>query len=98
MDQPDAAEFNTQLETWFLTNYQSYGIVRPEWTKCYAYTLEGSNGGGWTNDTILHETFPATWRDGYNEQSNWDAAVAMLNAYDPQGIFSNTYLDRLFPA
>lgn len=96
VDQPAAAEFNTRLEQWFLTNFQSYGIVRPEWTKCYAYTADGQYGGAYTNDEVLLETFPNTWREGYPADQTWDAAVAQLNAQDPHRVFSNTYLDRLF--
>ncbi len=98
VDQPQAAQFNSLLEAWFLSNYQSYGIVRPEWTKGYAYTADGQYGGAWTNDTILTETFPATWRDGYLSNDNWDAAVAAFNSYDPHRVFTNSFLDKLFPA
>jgi hypothetical protein len=98
VDQPDAAEFNTKLEQWFISHYSTYGIVRPEWTKCYAYTEDGPFGGGWSNDEVLLETFPNTWRVGYPVESNWDAGVAMLNSYDPHRVFTNTHLDKLFPA
>ncbi|MCG8315546.1 MAG: FAD-binding protein [Pseudomonadales bacterium] len=98
VDQPEAAEFNARLEQFFLTNYQDYGIVRPEWTKGYAYSADGQFGGAWTNDEILLEQFPATWRDGYSVDNNWDTGVAQLNAMDPHRIFTNDHLDRLFPA
>jgi hypothetical protein len=98
VDQPSAAQFNSLLEAWFLSNYQSYGIVRPEWTKGYAYTANAQNGGAWTNDTILTETFPNTWRDGYPSEANWDSAVTAFNSYDPHRVFTNSFLDRLFPA
>ncbi|MGB3623046.1 FAD-binding protein [Ketobacter sp. MCCC 1A13808] len=97
VDQPDAAEFNTKLEQWFISHYSTYGIVRPEWTKCYAYSEDGPFGGGWSNDEVLLETFPDTWRTGYPAESNWDAGVAMLNSYDPHRVFTNTHLDKLFP-
>lgn len=98
VDQPAAAEFNTRLEQWFLSHFADYGIVRPEWTKSYAYTAEGAFGGGWTNDKVLLETFPNTWRQGYPAGTTWDDAVAQLNAMDPHRVFSNRYLDRLFAA
>lgn len=97
VDQPHAAEFNTLLEQFFLTNYQDYGIVRPEWTKGYGYTADGQFGGAWTNDEVLLETFPQTWRDGYPEDASWDAAAAAFVAMDPYGVFSNSHLDKLFP-
>ncbi|HET8706325.1 MAG TPA: cholesterol oxidase substrate-binding domain-containing protein, partial [Pseudomonadales bacterium] len=97
VDQPLASEFNTRLEEFFLSNYQSYAIVRPEWTKSYAFTADGAYGGAWTNTAILTETFPNTWRDGYPANDNWDFAVATLTALDPHRIFSNSHLDKLFP-
>lgn len=98
VDQPAAAEFNTRLEQWFLRHFADYGIVRPEWTKSYAYTENGAFGGGWTNNEVLLETFPNTWRQGYPAGTTWDDAVAQLNAMDPHRVFSNHYLDRLFAA
>ncbi|RLU04215.1 MAG: FAD-binding protein [Ketobacter sp.] len=97
-DQPLAAEFNTRLEQWFYSNYAGYGLVRPEWTKSYAYTADGQFGGAWTNDEILTEVYPSTWTDGYPEDNNWHTAVAQFNAMDPHGVFSNSHLDKLFPS
>ena len=97
-DQPLASEFNTRLEQWFYSNYASYGLVRPEWTKSYAYTADGQFGGAWTNDEILTEVYPSTWTDGYPENNNWHTAAAQFNAMDPHGVFSNSHLDKLFPS
>ena len=97
-DQPLAAEFNTRLEQWFYSNYASYGLIRPEWTKSYAYTADGQYGGAWTNDEILTEVYPATWTEGYPEDNNWHTATAQFNAMDPHGVFSNSHLDKLFPS
>lgn len=98
VDQPLAGEFNYRLEQWFLRNYRDYGVVRPEWTKCYAYSRIDRDGGAWENERILLKTFPDTFRDGYPEDANWDAAVARLNDLDPNRVFTNRYLDKLFPA
>jgi len=98
VDQPHAAAFNTQLEDWFLSHFQDYAVVRPEWTKSYAFTQDGAYGGAWTNDTILRETFPNTWRTGYASDADWDYAAATFNELDPHRIFSNSFLDKLFPA
>lgn len=97
VDQPEAAEFNTRLEQWFISHYADYGIVRPEWTKCYAYTADGQFGGAYTNDDVLLKQFPDTWREGYPAGTTWDDAVAQLNSLDPNQVFSNVYLDRLLP-
>lgn len=96
VDQPEADDFNNDLENWFVSNYSSYGIVRPEWTKAHAFTRDAPDGGAWTNLSKLTQTFPDTFRDGYPAESNWDAAVAALNSHDPHGVFSNSYLDMLF--
>ncbi len=96
VDQPFAGEFNYRLEQWFLSNYRDYGIVRPEWTKCYAYSRFDRDGGAWENDRVLRG-FANTWRYGYPDNANWDAAVSQLNALDPNRVFTNRYLDRLFP-
>lgn len=97
VDQPEAQEFNTRLEQWFYSNYASYGLVRPEWTKCYAYTADGDFGGAWTNQEILTEVYPKTWSEGYPEDNNWHTAAAQFKAMDPHGVFSNAHLDKLFP-
>jgi len=98
VDQPGAASFNTNLESWFLLNYSTYGIVRPEWTKTYAYTATGAYGGGWTNTTLLTKTYPGTFHNhGYSSNSNWNAALSTLDSYDPHRIFTNPFLDTLMP-
>ena len=98
VDQPLAGEFNYRLEQWFLRNYRDYGVVRPEWTKCYAYSRFDRDGGAWENDHVLLKTFPDTFRRGYPAGATWDDAVAQLNALDPNRVFTNRYLDKLFPA
>ncbi len=97
VDQPLAGTFNYQLEQWFLRNYRSYGVVRPEWTKCYGYSLLSRDGGAWNSERLLRRTYPDTFRDGYPQGADWDAAVSQLNSLDPNRIFTNDYLDKLFP-
>jgi hypothetical protein len=36
-------------------------------------------------------------RAGLPKTSNWDAALAALDSYDPHRVFSNTFLDTLLP-
>lgn len=97
VDQPAAMEFNTRLEQWFYSNYASYGLVRPEWTKCYAYSDDGEFGGAWTNEEIMSEVYPRTWNQGYPADNNWDTAAAQFRAMDPHGVFTNSHLNKLFP-
>jgi Cholesterol oxidase, substrate-binding/FAD binding domain len=98
VDQGGAASFNHNLEQWFLLNYSSYAVVRPEWTKTYAFTTTGAYGGGWTNKALLTEIYPETFRYGYPFYANWDSAVATLNFNDPNRVFTNPFLDTLMPS
>jgi FAD/FMN-containing dehydrogenase len=90
---PGAAQFYTDVEDWFLSNYSSYAIVRPEWTKAYGF----SSAGGWSDTNKLQHTYPDTYRRsyGYPASNDWDRAVSDLTSYDPAGVFSNPYLDTL---
>ena len=88
---------STRLEQWFYSNYASYGLVRPEWTKCYAYSDDGEFGGAWTNEEIMSEVYPRTWNQGYPADNNWDTAAAQFRAMDPHGVFTNSHLNKLFP-
>ena len=60
---------------------------RSEWSKGWDNTAAGP----WTNTTMLSSTIPA----GVNAGQSGDVfggAVAALNAYDANGVFSNTFL------
>lgn len=97
VDQPGAKEFNTRLEEWFYSNYAEYGLVRPEWTKCYAYTADGEFSGAWTNEHILKTVYPQSWSDGYPSDNTWHTAATQFKTMDPHGVFTNSHLEKLFP-
>ena len=87
-------QFYHELETWILGNYSgSYAMVRPEWSKGWAYT----NSSAWADPTILTSTIPNAYRAGQAAGDDWDAALATLDAYDPHRIFTNVFLDTLLP-
>jgi FAD/FMN-containing dehydrogenase len=91
---PGAAAFYTQLESWLLSHYTgSYAGVRFEWSKGWAY----SASGGWTNASVLGTTIPAMYTTGQASGDGWSAALATLDSYDPNRIFSNGLLDTLMP-
>jgi FAD/FMN-containing dehydrogenase len=91
---PHCNEFYTQMETWIMSNYSgTYATVRPEWSKAWACTA----GGAWTDNTALTSTIPAALNAGQPAGDNFDKARATLNSYDPNRIFSNTFLDVLLP-
>jgi FAD/FMN-containing dehydrogenase len=88
---PLCNQFYLQMEQWIYSHYTgSYAGPRPEWSKGWAYTAAGP----WTNTTMLNSTIPA----GVNAGQSGDVfgtAVAALNSYDPNGVFSNTFLSAL---
>jgi FAD/FMN-containing dehydrogenase len=88
---PLCNQFYLQMEQWIYSHYTgSYAGPRPEWSKGWAYTAAGP----WTNTTMLNSTIPA----GVNAGQSGDVfgtAVATLNSYDPNGVFSNTFLGTL---
>ena len=81
-----ANEFYGELERWLSSNYTGeYAMVRPEWSKGWAYTSEGA----WTNDHVL-----AAMPDSFSG-TDWRTAVSTLRAADPHGIFTNRFLNRV---
>jgi FAD/FMN-containing dehydrogenase len=88
---PYVDEFYRKLEEFVLTNYTGYAMVRPEWSKGWAYT----DTGAWADQTVLTGTIPAAYRQG--PDPSWDATLATLNRLDPHRIFTNPFLDTLLP-
>jgi hypothetical protein len=85
-----ANEFYRELEEFTFHNYRgSSATVRPEWSKGWAYTIDGA----WADRTLLTETVPNLYRTGPGP--TWDWAVGVLDGYDPHRIFSNDFLDLL---
>jgi FAD/FMN-containing dehydrogenase len=91
---PDSEQFYRDIEQFLFSTYNgSYGFTRAEWAKGWAY-----NGTKpWSDPTVLGTTIPGTYRAGLPKTSNWDAALAALDSYDPHRVFSNTFLDTLLP-
>ncbi len=91
---PYADEFYTQLEAWMLSHYTgSYGAVRFEWSKGWAY----STNGGWSNTAALQTTIPAMYTTGQASGDGWSAALATLDSYDPNRVFASPFHDHLMP-
>ena len=89
-----SAQFYAQLESWILSNYTgSYAGVRSEWSKGWGYT----SSGAWSNASVLGSTIPAMYTTGQAANDGWSAALATLDSYDPNRIFSNSFLDTLMP-
>lgn len=91
---PDAPQFLADLEAWMLQTWgsQQPNRFRPEWSKAWAWTAAGP----WTNGAMI-----AGIRDAYNQPTTapltWDWAAATLAKYDASRLFTNPFLDELFP-
>ena len=88
------SEFYAEMESWIWSHYTgSYAAVRPEWSKAWACTSTAP----WTNTTILGSSIPAAVSAGQASGDGWSTAVSILTTtYDPNGVFSNPFLDTLF--
>jgi FAD/FMN-containing dehydrogenase len=87
------SQFYADMESWIWSHYTgSYATVRPEWSKAWACT----SSAPWTNTTLLGSTVPAAVSAGQASGDGWSTAVSILTAYDPNGVFSNPFLDTLF--
>jgi FAD/FMN-containing dehydrogenase len=87
------SQFYADMESWIWSHYTgSYATVRPEWSKAWACT----SSAPWTNTTILGSTIPSAVSAGQASDDGWSAAVSILTGYDPNGVFSNPFLDTLF--
>ena len=88
------SDFYAEMESWIWSHYTgSYAAVRPEWSKAWACTSTAP----WTNTTILGSSIPAAVSAGQASGDGWSTAVSILTTtYDPNGVFSNPFLDTLF--
>ncbi|NHN90760.1 cholesterol oxidase substrate-binding domain-containing protein [Acetobacter sicerae] len=86
---PAEARYYTELESWMFSNFQSYGCVRAEWSKGWAYT----NKGAWTNQDVINTKIPESFN---NTNGSWNDAVAILDKYDPKKVFTANLLNSLF--
>jgi len=90
---PGFSQFYADMESWIWSHYTgSYAAVRPEWSKAWACT----SAAPWTNTTVLGSNIPAAVSAGQASGDGWSTAVSILTAYDPNGVFSNPFLDTLF--
>ncbi|WP_394831530.1 FAD-binding protein [Pendulispora rubella] len=91
---PHADAFYAEMERWIWANYSgNYATVRPNWPKGWGFTP----ASGWADRTALTRFIPDSFRAGQSQGDDWDTAVAILDAYDPNRIFANAFLDTLLP-
>ncbi|WUK14883.1 FAD-binding protein [Kitasatospora sp. NBC_00374] len=85
---PGLARFCRELEQFLLRTFDGTRAgLRVEWSKGWAY----SEDAAWADDEMLDRTVPASLA----EDGGWAEAVAVLDRYDPDRVFSNDFLDRL---
>ncbi|NNG39259.1 FAD-binding protein [Flexivirga sp. ID2601S] len=77
-------DFFAENEQFIRTNYASYAVVRPEWSKRWATTPAGA----WTDDAAMRGPIPAAF-------PQWDAAWATLDRLDPHHVFASELTTRL---
>lgn len=86
---PSLNEAMHKLELFVLSEYNGiYASVRPEWSKGWAYTDENA----WENEQFYRNFIPSTFRNT-TASDGWDWAVQTLNKYDPNRIFTNSFID-----
>lgn len=91
---PYANDFFREFEAWVFSHYSGdYALVRPEWSKGWAY----GSAGAWTDATVLGQRIPQAYAGGSGNAPGWDWALAKLDAFDPHRVFSNEFLERLMP-
>ncbi|XP_037036726.1 uncharacterized protein LOC119074591 [Bradysia coprophila] len=79
------------LELFMLNEYNGdYASIRPEWSKGWAYTDEGA----WTDIDFYRQFVPSTFPSTTNADG-WNWAVETLDEYDPNGVFTNSFIDAL---
>ncbi|CAL8110088.1 unnamed protein product [Orchesella dallaii] len=78
------SQFMKRFEEFYYDTFNGeIGLARPEWSKSWAYTDEGP----FTNTKMLKEIIPSRFG------SDWEWAKSILNKYDPERVFSNSFLE-----
>ena len=91
---PGMFEFYRDIQQWMIENYSGdYATFRPEWSKGWAFTADKS----YADRDFITRTIPSMYRDGLPASDNWDTAAATFDRFDPHRLFSNTFIDDLFP-
>ncbi len=91
---PNADQFYRDTEQFMFSNYTGdYAMVRPEWSKGWAYTATAA----WADPTMLSTTIPNAFRVGQPADTNWDATLASFDQYDPNHIFASPLTDSFLP-
>ncbi|WOX21384.1 cholesterol oxidase substrate-binding domain-containing protein [Streptomyces solicathayae] len=83
---PSSGPFYREIEEWVFTTFTGdRGVVRPEWSKGWAYT---DGRGPWSNARVIAETIPEAFPD-------WSAVCAALTSLDPHAVFDSAFVSGL---
>ncbi len=84
--------FNAEMEQWLHSRFNGdEAMVRPEWSKGWAYRPEAA----WTDSDYIDRVIPEGHSDGRPKSAGWDSAIKRLDKLDPQRVFTNDFIDRL---
>ncbi len=84
---PGMHAFFREMELWMHGHYSgSLGIMRPEYSKGWAFTEDQSHA----DSEFLTRTLPSRYPE-------WESTSAQFDAYDPHRIFRNPFLDKVMP-
>ncbi|USC16073.1 cholesterol oxidase substrate-binding domain-containing protein [Rhodococcus sp. 11-3] len=91
---PGMFAFYREMEQWMRGHYNNAdSTFRPEWSKGWAFGPELP----YTDQRVIEQVLPDTYREGVPADENWDSARAVYNRLDPHRVFSNSFIDRLLP-
>jgi len=91
---PGMFAFYREMEQWMRQRFNGEdSTFRPEWSKGWAFGPDLP----YTDESIISQGLPETYREGVPAEDNWDSARAVFNRLDPHRVFSNTFIDTLLP-
>ncbi|GGM50775.1 hypothetical protein GCM10012275_22050 [Longimycelium tulufanense] len=86
-------EFFREIEGWVLDHYSGdYALVRPEWSKGWAYGTDGA----WTDHEFISKKIPTAFGGGTDGRAHWDRAAGHYGKLDPHGVFAGGMHQKLF--
>jgi hypothetical protein len=85
---PDADAFFSDLEAWMFRHFRGTTMIRPEWSKGWAYTTRGA----WTNSDLTRTAIPASHTVARSAGHRFADAARQLHKLDPAAVFTNGFL------
>lgn len=93
MAMKDTYAFFEELETFYIETFgpQASGILRPEWSKGWAFTSKGPG----TNLNVIRNVIPRLFNQP--DPNLWERATKTFEKHDAARIYTDPLLDALFP-